>query len=297
MCSLLISEVGSLVREVALKSVKDTDSQTDGKATSSLLNELKVMRKIGHHPNVVDLVGVCCIEGSLYIVTEYLSGGTLLEFLRRCRSTQGNPYVDVSEHELVRLALGVCQAMEHLTACELIHGDLSARNVLLSDQRIPKLTDFGLSRDFKGSRLLDAKSKGPHGKLPIKWMAIESLRHGIFTKKSDVWSFGVVMWEIITLGGSPYPGIPARNLLSKLLLGYRMEMPTHCSSQYYEIMKRCWEMEPPLRIGFTDVVKSLKNLVEQCDRKNFIQLETLCYSYPFMDLSPNSRHTLDNDSK
>ncbi|XP_013783997.1 mast/stem cell growth factor receptor kita-like [Limulus polyphemus] len=192
----------------------------------------------------------------------------------------------VSTCDLLCWAFQVSRGMEYLESRKLIHRDLAARNVLLSEDNIVKICDFGLAKDcYKYSNYVK-KGDGP---LPVKWMAIESIRDKVFTIQSDVWSFGVLMWEFFTLGSNPYPGIDVdEEFYKKLKNGYRMEKPELCPDDVYNIMQDCWKEEPAERPDFTALVDKLGNLLESSVRKYYVELNN-----PYMMMNETSQNNND----
>ncbi|GBP27278.1 Tyrosine-protein kinase receptor torso [Eumeta japonica] len=136
--------------------------------------------------------------------------------------------IELTHSDLLSFCRQIARGMEFLAHNRIVHRDLAARNVLVCADKLLKIADFGLSRDVYNESHYKQKS---NGKVPIKWMAIESLTHQIYTSQSDVWSFGVVLWEVVTLGGTPYPGVAPARLLRFLRSGYRMPRPANCTDQ------------------------------------------------------------------
>lgn len=142
---------------------------------------------------------------------------------------------------------------------------------MLSDNNIVEICDFGLSKDcYKYDEYVN-KSDGP---LPVKWMAVESIRYRIYTTKSDVWSFGIFMWELFSFGENPYPGMSVdESFIEKLCTGYRMSKPEHCpGSLFDDIITKCWDPVPSKRPQFSELVDGLGNFLENSVRENYIQL-------------------------
>lgn len=135
---------------------------------------------------------------------------------------------------------------------------MAARNVLVGDNHICKVADFGFARDVITSHVYERKSEG---RLPIRWMAPESLYDNIFSVKSDIWSFGILIWEIVTLGSTPYPGLAAADVMRKVRDGYRLDKPEHCRRELYNIMYYCWDKDPKERPNFTELVDLLEQLL------------------------------------
>ncbi|XP_055920947.1 tyrosine-protein kinase receptor torso isoform X2 [Eupeodes corollae] len=160
--------------------------------------------------------------------------------------------------DLLEIAKQVAMGMEFLSKNKIVHRDLAARNVLVSSDRTVKIADFGLSRDVYQENVY---KKTGNGKLPIKWLALESMTHQVYTSQSDVWSFGILLYEIITLGGIPYPSIPTNRLVHLLKTGYRMESPKNCSQGLYNLMTACWNANPAERPNFTEIINILDNLL------------------------------------
>ncbi|UYV64419.1 KDR, partial [Cordylochernes scorpioides] len=156
---------------------------------------------------------------------------------------------------------------------EVIHRDLAARNVLLADNHVVKICDFGLAKDcYKYSNYVK-KGDGP---LPIKWMAIESIRDKVFTTKSDVWSFGVFLWEVFSLGGNPYPGVSTVDgLYGQLVRGERMETPPRAPPAVGALMAECWLPEPQDRPDFVALGRRLGELLEGKVRQVYTLLELI----------------------
>uniref|UniRef100_A0A672LLJ7 Fibroblast growth factor receptor n=1 Tax=Sinocyclocheilus grahami TaxID=75366 RepID=A0A672LLJ7_SINGR len=214
---------------VAVKMLKDDATEKD---LSDLVSEMEMMKMIGRHKNIINLLGACTQDGPLYVIVEYASKGNLREYLRARRPPGMEYSYDIARvsdepltfKDLVSCTYQVARGMEYLASQKCIHRDLAARNVLVTESNVMKIADFGLARDVHN---IDYYKKTTNGRLPVKWMAPEALFDRVYTHQSDVWSFGVLMWEIFTLGGSPYPGIPVEELFKLLKEGHRMDKPEY----------------------------------------------------------------------
>ncbi|XP_039196683.1 proto-oncogene tyrosine-protein kinase receptor Ret [Crotalus tigris] len=255
---------------VAVKMLKENASVSELRDLHSEFNLLKQV----NHPHVIRLYGACSQDGPLYLIVEYAKYGSLRSFLRESRkvgpsyvgndTNRNSSYLDNPDEraltmgDLISFAWQISRGMQYLAEMKLVHRDLAARNVLVAEGRKMKISDFGLSRDVYEE---DSYVKRSKGRIPVKWMAIESLFDHIYTTQSDVWSFGVLLWEIVTLGGNPYPGIAPERLFNLLKTGYRMEKPENCSEEMYNLMLRCWKQEPDKRPTFSEISKELEKLM------------------------------------
>ncbi|CAH1110876.1 unnamed protein product [Psylliodes chrysocephalus] len=190
------------------------------------------------------------------------------------RSNYKGDYKDnvnpISTKDLIAWSFQIARGMEYLASRKVLHGDLAARNVLLSDENIVKICDFGLAKNMYKSDNYKKRGDCP---LPVKWMAIESIRDRVFSTQSDVWSFGIVLWEIFSLGRTPYPGMEAdERLYHKLVDGYRLESPEYSPKEIYQIMTDCWSVKPTFRPSFTKLTEKIGTLLEDTLRKHYIDL-------------------------
>lgn len=243
-----IAGKGTGVTEVAVKMLKTGANSVE---LLALLSEFQLLQEV-KHPNVIRLLGACTLDTPLVII-EYAKHGSLRNYLRLSRKLEcsGIEYSDGVEPmqvlDILSFALQICKGMAYLTEIKLVHRDLAARNVLLTEGKVCKISDFGLTRDVYED---DAYLKRSKDRVPVKWMAPESLADHVYTTRSDVWAFGVLAWELITLGASPYPGVPPQNLYHLLKSGYRMERPENCSEEMYRIVRSCWTDDPHVRPPF-----------------------------------------------
>ncbi|XP_055967270.1 vascular endothelial growth factor receptor 2 isoform X1 [Sorex fumeus] len=316
-------------KTVAVKMLKEGATHSEHRA---LMSELKILIHIGHHLNVVNLLGACTKPGGpLMVIVEFCKFGNLSTYLRSKRNEfipykskgarfrQGKEYVgeitmdpkrrldsitssqssassgfveekslsDVEEEEvsedlyknfltlehLICYSFQVAKGMEFLASRKCIHRDLAARNILLSEKNVVKICDFGLARDIYKDP--DYVRKGD-ARLPLKWMAPETIFDRVYTIQSDVWSFGVLLWEIFSLGASPYPGVKIdEDFCRRLKEGTRMRAPDYTTPEMYQTMLDCWHGEPNQRPTFSELVEHLGNLLQanaQQDGKDYIVL-------------------------
>ncbi|XP_063137182.1 fibroblast growth factor receptor 2 isoform X14 [Rattus norvegicus] len=268
---------------VAVKMLKDDATEKD---LSDLVSEMEMMKMIGKHKNIINLLGACTQDGPLYVIVEYASKGNLREYLRARRPPGMEYSYDINRvpeeqmtfKDLVSCTYQLARGMEYLASQKCIHRDLAARNVLVTENNVMKIADFGLARDINN---IDYYKKTTNGRLPVKWMAPEALFDRVYTHQSDVWSFGVLMWEIFTLGGSPYPGIPVEELFKLLKEGHRMDKPTNCTNELYMMMRDCWHAVPSQRPTFKQLVEDLDRILTLTTNEEYLDL-----SQPLEPYSP-----------
>ncbi|XP_071452914.1 vascular endothelial growth factor receptor 1-like [Hetaerina americana] len=347
---------GEKTTTVAVKMVKAHAHISHLKA---LMTELKILIYIGHHLNVLNILGACTtnlIKKELLVILEYCRYGNLHSYLQRHRESfvnqvhpktdavdftvglmdnlceegvsqnpsgedlkefqiaydnstgqvqstdpagensmstlmdssgsnenldqrmtiiyksdfKGKPAYPLCTKDLFCWSYQIAMGMEYLSSLKIVHADLAARNILLADDNIVKISDFGLARNLYKN--IDYKKKG-QDPLPVKWMAIESIEDRIFSTKSDVWSFGVVLWELFTLGRTPYPGFEVNEtFLKRLIQGYRMEKPEYSTHDMYRVMMGCWKDKPFDRPNFTDLVHRIGETLDSETKQHYMEL-------------------------
>ncbi|XP_049614465.1 receptor tyrosine-protein kinase erbB-2 isoform X2 [Syngnathus scovelli] len=241
---------------VAIKVLREN---TSPRANKEILDEAYVMAGVAS-PYVCRLLGIC-LTSTVQLVTQLMPYGCLLDYVRENKDRIGSQF-------LLNWCVQIAKGMNYLEEVRLVHRDLAARNVLVKNPNHVKITDFGLAR------LLDIDETEYHadgGKVPIKWMALESILHRKFTHQSDVWSYGVTVWELMTFGAKPYDMIPARDIPDVLEGGERLPQPLICTIDVYMIMVKCWMIDPDSRPRFKDLVNDFSAMARDPPRYVVIQ--------------------------
>uniref|UniRef100_A0A8C7R5X8 Tyrosine-protein kinase n=1 Tax=Oncorhynchus mykiss TaxID=8022 RepID=A0A8C7R5X8_ONCMY len=213
------------------------------------LMEARILKQYDH-PNIVKLIGVCTQKQPIYIIMELVQGGDFLSFLR----CEGH---NLKSNMLVKMAENVASGMEYLESKKCIHRDLAARNCLVGEQSRVKISDFGMSREQQDGVYSAA---GGLKQIPVKWTAPEALNYGRYTTESDVWSFGVLLWEIFSRGVTPYTSMSNQQTRDEVEKGYRMLAPNSCPPDVYAIMCRCWQYDTRNRPSFSKLRTELSAL-------------------------------------
>ncbi|XP_032911992.1 tyrosine-protein kinase Mer isoform X3 [Catharus ustulatus] len=246
-------------QKVAVKTMKlDNFSQRE---IEEFLSEAACMKDFDH-PNVIKLLGVCIELSSLQVpkpmvILPFMKYGDLHSFLLRSRLEMAPQFVPLQT--LVKFMVDIALGMEYLSSRNFLHRDLAARNCMLRDDMTVCVADFGLSKKIYSG---DYYRQGRIAKMPVKWIALESLADRVYTTKSDVWAFGVTMWEIATRGMTPYPGVQNHEIYEYLFHGQRLKKPEDCLDELYEIMSECWRADPAARPTFSQLKAQLEKLLE-----------------------------------
>nr|XP_030124533.3 tyrosine-protein kinase Mer isoform X1 [Taeniopygia guttata] len=246
-------------QKVAVKTMKlDNFSQRE---IEEFLSEAACMKDFDH-PNVIKLLGVCIELSSLQVpkpmvILPFMKYGDLHSFLLRSRLEMAPQFVPLQT--LVKFMVDIALGMEYLSNRNFLHRDLAARNCMLRDDMTVCVADFGLSKKIYSG---DYYRQGRIAKMPVKWIALESLADRVYTTKSDVWAFGVTMWEIATRGMTPYPGVQNHEIYEYLFHGQRLKKPEDCLDELYEIMSECWRANPATRPTFSQLKVQLEKLLE-----------------------------------
>ena len=254
---------------VAVKMLKDDateDMQTDFEREASLMVEFD-------HPNIVKLLGICAIGRPMCLLFEFMCKGDLNEFLRNCspdhyivRGSQGSSYdslLDETHHHVPKLdtveqlhvAKQVASGMTYISEAWYVHRDLATRNCLVGEHLVVKIADFGLTRNISVNE--DYYKGSEHDAIPIRWMPCEAILYNKFTTESDVWSFGVVLWEIFCFALQPYYGMTHEEVVKYIKEGRVLTCPENTPAEVYDLMRLCWSKKPQNRPSFSALHTSL----------------------------------------
>ncbi|XP_025934431.1 tyrosine-protein kinase TXK [Apteryx mantelli] len=231
--------------KVAIKTIHEGAMSED-----DFIEEAKVMMHLSH-PKLVQLYGVCTHHRPLYVVTEFMENGCLLNYLRQRRGK-------LSRDVLLGMCQDVCEGMQYLEKNRFIHRDLAARNCLINAKHVVKVSDFGMARYVIDDEYISSSG----AKFPIKWSSPEVFHFKKYSSKSDVWSFGVLMWEVFTEGKMPFESKSNSEVVREISEGNRLYRPYLASHTVYKVMYSCWHEKPEGRPTFAELLETLTNITE-----------------------------------
>ncbi|XP_037046515.1 platelet-derived growth factor receptor beta-like [Bradysia coprophila] len=262
--------------------VKTMNSNADSCYFRSLLAELKMLSRVGRHEHIVNLIGACTGElklGKLYIVVEFCAHGSIDNYIKArkglfqnmivgdqiivtnpvCHEHYQNFYESLTTLDILKWACQTSSGMDYLANKKIIHGDIAARNILLTESMCIKIADFGFSRYLYNDLNYIKKQEDP---LPWRWMAPESLCSREFSSKTDVWSYAVTLWEFFTLCEMPFREFNwSVEFVDLIKSGHRLRRPVLCTSGIYELMCSCWQVDPKCRPQFRDICEYFSQII------------------------------------
>lgn len=247
-----------------LKDEASNDLQVDFEREACLLSEFD-------HPNIVKLLGVCALGKPMCLLFEYMGRGDLNEFLRSCApsnyivhstESRGDVFRDLNltNLDMLKIAQQIASGMVYLSDRKFVHRDLATRNCLIDDTMTVKIADFGLSQKMY---LQDYYKGDEHDAIPVRWMPLESILYNKYTVESDVWAFGVCLWEIFSFALQPYYGMTHEEVVKFIKDGNVMNCPENTPKLAYELMKQCWSRKPDSRPAFRTIYQTLENVRQE----------------------------------
>lgn len=225
--------------------------------------EVAIMRKLGHHKNILQLLDWNTTEEPLVLILEYVSHGTLRTFLQMNRHQLSS---DPELQSMLTIAsYHIALALQHLRSKMIVHCDLALRNIMVN--KFPwevKLAEFGLARDLtKMTSRRSSRWRNPRHRVPLRWYPPEYFKNNYYSFKGDVWAFGIVLWEMQTFGTLPYPNLEtSESVVYHICIGHKNANPDGCRPEILHVMRDCWLEPHTLRPSFTDVVRMLENIIE-----------------------------------
>uniref|UniRef100_A0A8C3J1T8 Tyrosine-protein kinase STYK1 n=1 Tax=Calidris pygmaea TaxID=425635 RepID=A0A8C3J1T8_9CHAR len=274
-------------KTVVLKALQDLSSPQKVK---DFLGRIKFHQNLGHHENLVELIGCCVGQLPLYMIMEDVSLGDLLTFLWTCRkdvmTMDGIPY-DLTERQVYKVGQQVAAALAYLEQKKLFHGDIAARNVLLHHNFTAKLCGLGLAYEAHTYGVSSVTQI-----VPVKWQAPERLLQKPPSIKADIWSFGILLYEMITLGAPPYPEVPPSDILLYLQRQNIMKQPSSCQQTMYNIMKSCWQWNANSRPSPADLIQSLKTAMKTSNDHAVLQVPELVVPELYANIAGIDVHSL-----
>uniref|UniRef100_A0A8C7X8F0 receptor protein-tyrosine kinase n=1 Tax=Oryzias sinensis TaxID=183150 RepID=A0A8C7X8F0_9TELE len=257
---------------VAIKTLKG--GYTD-KQRRDFLSEASIMGQF-HHPNIIHLEGIITASCPVMILTEFMENGALDSFLRM-NDSQFTPI------QLVGMLRGIASGMKYLAEMSYVHRDLAARNILINSNLVCKVSDFGLSRFLQENSSDPTYTSSLGGKIPIRWTAPEAIAFRKFTSASDVWSYGIVMWEVMSFGERPYWDMSNQDVINAIEQDYRLPPPPDCPTHLHQLMLDCWQKDRSARPRFSDLVSALDKLIRNPASLKIVAQEGAGPSYPLLD--------------
>ncbi|XP_072006164.1 ephrin type-B receptor 4 isoform X1 [Engystomops pustulosus] len=257
---------------VAIKTLKGGYTERQRR---EFLSEASIMGQF-HHPNIIHLEGVITNNCPVMIITEYMENGALDSFLRQ-NDGQFTPI------QLVGMLRGIASGMRYLAEMNYVHRDLAARNILVNSNLVCKVSDFGLSRFLQEGSTDPTYTSCLGGKIPIRWTAPEAIAFRKFTSSSDVWGYGIVMWEVMSFGERPYWDMSNQDVINAIEQDYRLPAPPECPSALHQLMLDCWQRDRAVRPRFNEIVSALDKLIRNPASLKITVREQPGSSQPLLD--------------
>lgn len=257
---------------VAIKTLKGGYTE---KQRRDFLSEASIMGQF-QHPNIIHLEGIITASCPVMIITEFMENGALDSFLR-LNDSQFTPI------QLVGMLRGIASGMKYLAEMSYVHRDLAARNILINSNLVCKVSDFGLSRFLQENSSDPTYTSSLGGKIPIRWTAPEAIAFRKFTSASDVWSYGIVMWEVMSFGERPYWDMSNQDVINAIEQDYRLPPPPDCPTHLHQLMLDCWQKDRSARPRFSDLVSALDKLIRNPASLKIVAQDAAGPAYPLLD--------------
>ncbi|XP_033006016.1 ephrin type-B receptor 1 isoform X6 [Lacerta agilis] len=259
---------------VAIKTLKAGYSE---KQRRDFLSEASIMGQFDH-PNIIRLEGVVTKSRPVMIITEFMENGALDSFLR-----QNDGQFTVIQ--LVGMLRGIAAGMKYLAEMNYVHRDLAARNILVNSNLVCKVSDFGLSRYLQDDTSDPTYTSSLGGKIPVRWTAPEAIAYRKFTSASDVWSYGILMWEVMSFGERPYWDMSNQDVINAIEQDYRLPPPMDCPAALHQLMLDCWQKDRNTRPRFAEIVNTLDKMIRNPASLKTVATITAVPSQPLLDRS------------